>query len=90
MKYADQVVVFVGTLAPDQRKAVKRELRLLAAGRPKDAKALNEPLEGFYRLRVGKFRLIYRYDQTGEIAVEFIEVRRLVYERFVPIREMLP
>ena len=87
MRIADQVLVYVQRLHPLQRRMVKAALRGLEAGRRADTLPLEDQLEGFHRLRVGKFRLIYRYLPDGEISCEFIDVRATVYERFMSMRE---
>jgi mRNA interferase RelE/StbE len=89
MKVADQVVEQMRRLHPAQRRAVKTALQLLAAGREADTLALTDELEGFYRLRVGKFRVVYRYLRNGEISCEYLDARATVYERFVELRELL-
>ena len=47
-----------------------------------DIRSLEQALAGYYRLRVGKFRLIFRYVNTGEIEAIFVEERSMVYEVF--------
>jgi mRNA interferase RelE/StbE len=89
MKVADQILDYVRRLHPAQRQAVKAALRALETGAAADAMALQDDLEGFYRLRVGKFRVVYRYLRSGEISCEFIDVRATVYERFTPMPEIV-
>jgi mRNA interferase RelE/StbE len=45
-----------------------------------DIKALEANLTGYYRLRVGKLRVICCYAVDGVIEVVFVEERSLVYE----------
>jgi mRNA interferase RelE/StbE len=72
------VAAFFQTLAPEPRQRIKRALRGLAAGRG-EIMALEKNLEGLYRLRVGRFRLIYR--QAGrEIRCFYVAPRDIVYE----------
>lgn len=76
------MVAFVRTLAPEPRARIRRALRQLERGRG-DIKALEEDLAGYYRLRVGAHRLVFRYDQEDgcrHIRVVFAERRRVVYE----------
>jgi mRNA interferase RelE/StbE len=87
MKIADQIHEFVRRLHPAQRRAIKAALRALAAGTHSDVLPLSDELEGFYRLRAGKFRIVFRYLPNGEISCEFIGVRDTVYEKFVSLRE---
>lgn len=89
MRFADQVTEYVRRLAPEQRRAIKAALRVLESGKATDTRPLEDELEGFYRLRVGKFRIVYRHVPAVGISCEFIEVRRLVYERFTSLRETL-
>jgi len=89
MKVADQIFDYVRRLHPDQRKTIKAALRRLEVGMASDTLALGEELEGFYRLRIGKFRVVYRYLKSGEISCEFIDVRATVYERFTSMAEIL-
>jgi len=81
LRTAIQVVEFASRLAPDQRRAAKSALRELRHERG-DLRALEGTLAGYYRLRVGRFRLIFSYARDGAIEVIFIEERGLVYEVF--------
>ena len=81
LRTALQVIDFTRRLAPDQRRAVKAALQELRRERG-DLRALEGTLAGYYRLRVGRFRLIFAYASDGAIEVIFIEERGLVYEIF--------
>ena len=81
LRTAIQVIAFAQRLAPEQRRAVKRALQELRQERG-DLRALEGVLAGYYRLRVGKFRLIFAYVPDGSIEVIFMEERSLVYEVF--------
>ena len=89
MKVADQIFNYVKRLHPAQRRAVKTALRALENGASTDILPLSDELEGYYRLRVGKFRVIFRYLENKEISCEFIDARDTVYERFTSLREFL-
>lgn len=89
MRVAGQILDYQRRLHPTQRQAVKAALRALAAGSFGDTLPLTDKLEGFYRLRVGKFRIVYRFLKSGEISCEFIDVRATVYERFATMREAI-
>ncbi len=78
---AVQITEFARHLAPEQRRAVKQALQDLREERG-DIVALDENLSGFYRLRVGRFRIIFAYAADGAIEALFIGERRLVYELF--------
>jgi len=73
---AEAVWHYVRTLAPDPRRRCKAALLALPDG---DTKELEGDYAGFFRLRVGSLRFIYRHQQ-GRIEVFFVEQRRLVYE----------
>lgn len=78
------VVAFVRGLAPEPRVRVRRALANLERGRG-DIKALEDDLAGYYRLRVGPHRLVFRYvvePDVRHIRVVFAERRRVVYELF--------
>ncbi|OIQ90386.1 hypothetical protein GALL_277240 [mine drainage metagenome] len=76
-----QVREFYEALGPDARKAVKRALQGLATERG-DIKSLESPLDGYCRLRVGAFRILFRYVEGRRIRCVYIERRKLVYELF--------
>ena len=81
LRTAVQVIELAKRLAPEQRRAVKQALLDLRHERG-DIRALEGTLTGYYRIRVGKFRLIFAYASDGGIEVVFMEERRLVYEVF--------
>jgi mRNA interferase RelE/StbE len=76
-----QVIGFARRLAPEPRRVVKQGLANLRREQG-DIRALVGNLEGYYRLRVGRHRLIFSYAPDGGIDVVFIEERQLVYEVF--------
>lgn len=52
---------------------------------PRCLLALEHPLDGFYRLRVGRYRVIFRYATVRGVSVircDFAQRRELVYEAF--------
>ena len=77
----DQVRDFQRTLAPEPRKAMKSAILGLANGRG-DIKSLEDVLEGFYRLRVGHHRIIFRYATDGAIDCIHAAPRAFLYEVF--------
>jgi mRNA interferase RelE/StbE len=77
---ADQIVARLRTLHPDHRKEIRAALRKLAKGHG-DVKELAGRLTGFYRLRVGRYRVVYRYRDKHVEAI-FLEQRSIVYELF--------
>ena len=74
-----QVVDFIRRLAPEPKGRLRRALRGLARGRG-DIKALEAPLVGYYRLRVGGYRVVLAYGKRATIECIFAEQRSLVYE----------
>jgi len=79
-----QVVAFVRRLAPEPRRLVRRALRELAGGKG-DIRQLEGPLEGYYRLRVGPYRIVFSYGERQRIECVFAERRSLVYEVFARV-----
>ncbi len=79
-----QVLDFVGSLAPEPRRAVREALRKLEQEKG-DVRALEGNLEGFYRLRVGRYRIIFFYHserRTRQIRCVYAAHRTLIYEVF--------
>ncbi len=79
-----EVLEFIASLAPEPR----RRLRLGLRGLERDAgdlQALEGKLEGYWRLRVGDYRVVVRYFlRTGQRVCRcvFTERRATVYEVF--------
>lgn len=76
-----QVIEFAKRLAPESRRAVKHALIELRHERG-DIRALEANLSGYYRLRIGRHRIIFSYAADGAIDAIFLEDRQLVYEVF--------
>lgn len=81
IKIGEQVATFYGTLAPAERRAIKQGLRLLEQEKG-DISPLREAFEGFYRLRVGTYRIIFRYAEGRIIECLYMNSRSIVYELF--------
>jgi mRNA interferase RelE/StbE len=62
---------------------MRRALRALASTGGGDIKALEGELAGFYRLRVGGYRIIFSQQDSGVIQLEYADLREPVYEVFV-------
>ena len=80
----EQVSTFVGLQAPEGRKVLRRCLRQLATEQGY-IKQLEERLHGFCRLRVGPYRVIFRYilaNGKRVIRCEYVELRKIVYEAY--------
>ena len=84
MKFSDQVVVALKELHPGVRRDLRRALDEVNAGRERDVRALTDPLTGFWRLSVGKYRVVFRHDEDGELIAEFLGPRATVYRNFRP------
>lgn len=75
---------FLRKLPPEPRHALRVAIKGLASEQG-DIRALTDDLEGFCRLRVGRYRVIFEYEM---IAVKrmatcvFAGARRWVYEAF--------
>jgi mRNA-degrading endonuclease RelE of RelBE toxin-antitoxin system len=84
IEVSEQVTTFVGSQAPDGRKLLRRGLRQLATEQG-DIKQLEERLQGYCRLRVGPYRVIFRYilvHGKQVIRCEYAERRKIVYEAY--------
>lgn len=60
---------------------LKRAILALAEERG-DIRALTDELAGFHRLRVGRFRVVFRYLPGRVIDCVYAEERKLIYEVF--------
>ena len=69
------------SLGLHHRRAVKQAIRNLADERG-DILALRDKLAGFHRLRIGPYRLIFRYAPSRTIQCLYLHERSLVYELF--------
>jgi mRNA-degrading endonuclease RelE of RelBE toxin-antitoxin system len=76
---AAQVVDFVRRLPPEPRRRLRQALRDLSRERG-DVKALQAPLEGYCRLRMGGYRVVFAYGKRGSVECIFAEQRSVVYE----------
>jgi len=84
VKLSDQVVASFKALHPGVKRDVRRALRDLDLGKKRDVRALGSPLVGFWRLRVGTYRVVFRYSGSGELIAEFLGPRSTVYRSFRP------
>lgn len=84
IELSEQVSTFIARQAPDGRRMLRRSLRQLATEQG-DIKQLEERLNGFCRLRIGPFRVIFRYilaKGKRVIRCQFAERRKIVYEAY--------
>jgi mRNA interferase RelE/StbE len=84
LKFSDQVVGALKALQPSVRKDIRRALDEINAGKKRDIAALTGELAGFWRLRVGKHRVVFRYDEAGQLMAEFLGPRSTIYRSFKP------
>jgi mRNA-degrading endonuclease RelE of RelBE toxin-antitoxin system len=83
----DQVVSFVQRQPPETRRRIREALHFVEAGEL-FPETLEDELEGFYKLKVDRIRVIMQMDSSDEgpvIKAVFGEKRRLVYELFSQI-----
>jgi mRNA interferase RelE/StbE len=76
-----EVARFASTLGKDHRRALKKAILSLALEKG-DIRALSDELSGFHRLRVGRFRVIFRYQPGLKIECLYADERRIVYDIF--------
>ncbi len=81
VELSEQVVEFVRRLAPPPRRLVRAALRGLGKGHG-DIKSLEGPLDGYCRLRVHGYRVIFAYAERRTIQCIYAERRGIVYEVF--------
>ncbi len=84
VEVAEQVVTFIRSLPPEPRKALRRALSELEHERG-DIRPLEGELEDFYRLRVGRSRVIFQYRVAGRrrsIRCVYAASRSIIYEIF--------
>jgi mRNA interferase RelE/StbE len=84
LRFSDQVVGALKVLHPGVRSDIRRALNDLNSGKKRDIAALTDELAGFWRLRVGKHRIIFQYDESGQLVAEFLGPRRTIYRNFKP------
>ena len=80
IKPSAQVADFLRALAPTPRRQLRPAIRSLTRGRG-DVKALEGVVAGYWRLRVGSYRVILWRTATV-IECVFVERRSIVYEIF--------
>ena len=85
---SEQVRNWLQGLSTDIRRRVRQDLRALAAGRggSLDVKALRRELEGFYRLRVADYRIVYHLEAGPGILLDYADIRDTVYDAFRVLR----
>jgi mRNA-degrading endonuclease RelE of RelBE toxin-antitoxin system len=84
VEISEQAFRFVLSQAPEPRRLLRIALRGLEHERG-NIRALEGRLSGYHRLRIGAYRVIFRYHvekDERKILCEFIEKRSIVYEVF--------
>jgi mRNA interferase RelE/StbE len=74
-----QVAEWLSRLAPEPKRRVRTALRNLETWRG-DIAPLHGELEGFYRLRIGGYRVVFRVMPRQMIRLEYADTRDVVYE----------
>ena len=85
IELATQVRDFIKGCPPEPRRWFRSALTRLEQEQG-DIKPLRDELEGYYRLRIRSYRIIFRYLQRGSqrmILCDFAEHRGVVYETFL-------
>ena len=85
---SEQVQGWLVSLPPDRKKRIRAGLKLLAAGKAGDVKALRGELESYLRLRSGDYRIIYHVESAQAIKLDYADIRETVYETFLQIRTL--
>jgi mRNA interferase RelE/StbE len=80
IKLSGHVAAFVRGLAPEPRRQMSLAIRALARGRG-DVRALEGELSGYWRLRIGSYRIIL-WQSARVIECVFAERRTIIYEVF--------
>lgn len=79
-EFPPHVAAIVRRLAPDLKRSVTQAVRALSAA-PELGEPLQRELEGLWRYRVRRFRIVYRIDRTrGILQVLAVDHRRTVFE----------
>jgi len=82
VRVREEVMDFLRKLPPEPRHTLRQAIKDLRQERG-DIRALTDDLEGFCRLRVGSYRVIFEYEMIGgkqTATCVFAGARRWVYE----------
>ena len=87
---SEQVQLWLQGLPPATKRRVRLDLKTLAAGRADrlDLKPLRRELEGFYRLRIGDYRIVYHLEPGRNIRLDYADLRDVVYDVFRQLRAL--
>ncbi len=76
---SEQVADWLSRVAPEPKRRVRAALKNLETWRGEIA-PLHGELEGFYRLRIGGYRVVFRVLRRHMIRLEYDDTRDVVYE----------
>jgi mRNA interferase RelE/StbE len=82
---SEQVAEWLSSLPPEPKRRVRAALRNLERWRG-EIGPLHGELEGFYRLRIGGYRIVFRVTSRQVIRLEYADTRDVVYEVFRQLR----
>src|SRR5439155_20430796 len=86
---SEQVQTWLSGLTPDTKHHVRAALSYVErSARGLDIKALRGELEGFYRMRVGDYRIVYHLETNQTIRLDYRDLREEVYEVFKRLRAL--
>ena len=86
---SEQVQKWLMGLPPETKRRVRAALKTLeASGRNLDIKALRRELEGFYRLRIGDYRIVYHLETNRTICLDYSDLREEIDEAFKRLRAL--
>jgi len=75
-----RVAEVIRHLPPELKRSVKHALRAISTN-PRCGEPLQKELEGFWKYRVRRFRIVYRIDRAGRfIRIVAVGHRRIIYE----------
>ncbi len=81
------VAEIIRQLPPGIKRGVKQALRALSAD-PDAGEPLRGELEGLWRYRVRRFRIVYRPDKTRRVLEVFaVGPRRTIYEQVLAVKQ---
>lgn len=82
VELAEPVVDFVRRLPPEPKRRLRQAIRDLARGRG-DLERLEGPLDGYCRLRVGGYHIVFAYGERDSVQCVFAEQRSIAYELLI-------
>jgi mRNA-degrading endonuclease RelE of RelBE toxin-antitoxin system len=87
---SEPVQLWLQGLPPETKQRVRRALKALGDGRARrlDVKPLRGELEGFYRLRIGDYRMVYHLEPRPIVRLDYADLRDVVYDVFRQLRAL--